>query len=103
MNQKVLVEKYLQDEPRARERKNKNRAVVNLLLKKFPQLSEIPKDRLEDILQEAATLDRCWRWVTEHRKWLRGADYGSKEELEQKVQIELGYEPGYYRDIKVKQ
>lgn len=106
MTNKQKVEHYLEIEPKARERRNKDRALVNLLLKENYVVSDlisrnlITKERLIDFCHEFTNFDRCWRKVTEEREDLRGGDYDEKTVLEQRAQINLGYEPRYYQDIK---
>jgi len=91
---------YLKKEPRARERKNKNRAIGNVLKNKYyNNLMGIEQARLADIVSEVLTLDRQWRKILEENPDLRGTDYKEKVELAQKKQIELGYSPNYLGDI----
>lgn len=90
MNNHDFVEQYLEGEPKARERKNKNRAIVNLLLMRFPSMKE-HKESLIAIITEASTLDRWWRKILEQRPELRGSDYGHKDTLEHEKMQEFGY------------
>lgn len=91
---------YLKKEPRARERKNKNRAIGNVLKNKYyNNLMGIEQARMADIVSEVLTLDRQWRKILEENPDLRGTDYKEKVELAQKKQIELGYSPGYHQDV----
>lgn len=91
----------LEQKAEARERKNKHRAVAYLLVKKYPQLRELPRETLVSIVKDSNGMDRAWRKVTEVNENLRGRDYGMKEQLEQEAQIEMGYEVGYRKDIKM--
>jgi hypothetical protein len=101
-----VVERYLEDEPKARERSGKDRGMVNLLMKMRPKLGDLilnctfTKEEMVDILQTYSSMDRMWRKILEERPDLRGSDYGKKEELEQDAQIEIGYEAGYNQDVK---
>lgn len=91
MNLKQLLE----TEPKARERKNKNRAIGRIIEKMFPALTDaISIETVMEIVAETLTLDRQWRKLLADNPELRGSDYGDKDELEQKAQINLGYEPG---------
>jgi hypothetical protein len=72
---KLNVYRYLKEEPKARERSSKNRALANLLFKKFPQLQEFDKDLLEEIAKYTTKIDRNWRRVLEEKPELRGSDY----------------------------
>lgn len=85
-----LIE-YLKTEPRARERKNKNRAIGNLVFKKYGLETDIDKLLLSDVIGEILSLDRKWRKILEENPELRGSDYGEKEVLEVEKQRELGY------------
>ncbi len=85
---------YLKTEPRARERKNKNRAIGNIITKKY--LSNINPDRIEkgaieDMVGEILSMDRQWRKILEENPDLRGSDYKDKDRLEEEKQLELGY------------
>lgn len=89
---KLNVYRYLKEEPRARERANKNRALANLLFKRFPQLQEFDKDLLEEIAKYTTKIDRNWRKILEEKPSLRGSDYEKTKKTTQKpVLKELGY------------
>lgn len=96
MSQKQLVEEYLDEQPLFRERKNKDRGIVNLLINRYglqPAIArgEITKDRIVAMVQDYASMDRAWRKaLAENPKW-RGSDYDDKDELEAKVMSALGY------------
>lgn len=85
----------LQKEPRARERKNKWRAVAKILQEKYPELKEIDtkidQSTLADMLNVASSLDREWRKILQENVHLRGEDYHHKEKLVSAKQKELGY------------
>lgn len=92
MTIKDQVKNYLEKQPLARERKNKDRALVNLLLQKYHgSINEIPKEVLVDIVRDYNSMDRAWRQTLEHNPSLRGKDYDEKESLMQAKQVELGY------------
>lgn len=88
---------YLENQPLARERKNKDRAIVNLLLKRHEALRNaveeklISKELLITLVQEYNSMDRSWRKTLEERPDLRGSDYSDKAYLEQEAQSKLGY------------
>ena len=94
---------YLKQEPRARERKNKNRAIGNLIIKIYPTLFEgdpethrllpVNKDKMSDMVGEILSLDRKWRKILEDNPDLRGTDYADKTILEQEKMLELDYQP----------
>lgn len=83
---------YLEAEPRARERSNKDRAIVNILLKKYPMLAEsVPKEVLIGFVKDHNSADRLWRQILEKNPHLRGTDYSDKAALEKEKRMELGY------------
>lgn len=84
---------YLVTEPRFRERRNKDRGIVNLIIKKYPPLADAPREHLIVAMQDYASMDRAWRQILsrETNAHLRGKDYEDKEELETEAQRELGY------------
>lgn len=86
------LEKFLEAEPKARERGNKHRTIANLILRRYRTL-DMDKGLLADIVGEVLSTDRMWRKVLEEREDLRGSDYDEGKILAQRKQIELGYEP----------
>lgn len=97
MKIKDLVYEYLLAEPLFRERKNKDRGIVNLLMKKHGGLAAaikqgvISKEAVTAIVQDYATYDRAWRQALEKNVDIRGKDYDEKDHLEAEKQRELGY------------
>jgi hypothetical protein len=91
------IEEYLVHEPRSRERSNKDRAIVNVLVRRYPELKKVielemlSKGTLVSFVQDHNSMDRAWRKVLEERPELRGTDYGEKDKLEADVQEQLGY------------
>ena len=98
MENQVL--QYLKDEPRFRERHNKDRGIVNLLQSKYHTILDVPKETLIAFIQDANSMDRYWRKLTGENPELRGKDYNTKKIVSQRKQIELGYEVRYYQDIE---
>lgn len=98
MSFKTQVEKYLRDQPLFRERKNKDRGTINLLLKMHSDIAlavsdgRIDKDDLVVFAQQYASMDRAWRQALEQNPDLRGSDYDDKDHLEHKKLQELGYQ-----------
>lgn len=91
-----LVEDYLNEHPLFRERKNKDRGIVNLLINRYHlqlaiESGHITKDRLVAIVQDFTSMDRAWRKVLEKNVDLRGSDYDEKDQLENKAMQNLGY------------
>lgn len=75
------VKQYLEEQPSARERKNKNRAICNMMIKKY----------IQEMVGDILNADRAWRKVLEDNPQLRGSDYEDKDQLEENKQRELGY------------
>lgn len=78
--------------PALRERKNKNRYIATKLERKYKTGLSIEK--LIDIVVDASSSDRSWRYILQHYPKLRGSDYEDKKVLEQAKKVELGYEGG---------
>lgn len=95
-HQKQILD-YLESQPKFRERRNKDKGIVNLLAKRYPTFGraissgEITKKVAVAILQDYTTYDRSWRQMLEKHPHLRGSDYPQKATLEKKKQGELGY------------
>lgn len=101
----MTLKTLLENQPQARERKWKNRAIARVVEDKWPAITcaaLFPIEVVSEIVAEILTLDRQWRKILADNPDLRGKDYGDKEELEQKAQIELGYEPGANVKLKIK-
>lgn len=96
-----LIYQYLLKEPRSRYRVNRMRAIVNLLLKDFPELIAIPKDKLIDFIYSAESYNRIFRKVLEENPKLQPQeDKDTKQIYEEKKELELGYEPNFTNSIK---
>lgn len=96
MSLKTLVKSYLEEQPLFRERKNKDRGIVNLLINRYGlqhaiERGEITKDRIVSLVQDYATMDRQWRKTLEEYPEMRGNDYDEKDQLEYAKMAELGY------------
>lgn len=96
MSLRNLVEDYLIQEPKFRERTAKDRGIVNLLVNRYGlhyaiERGEITKDRIIALVQDYATMDRAWRKTLQERSDLRGTDYDEKDDLEAEVCEQLGY------------
>ena len=97
---KDWLEKYLRKEPLARERRNKDRGIVNLLREKYPILKDIPKETLIATVQDFNSLDRYWRMILSENEELQGKDYCTKRIVEERKEMELGYESGFHQFVK---
>lgn len=88
---KDAILNYLTEEPRFRERVNKNKGIANIISGKYG--IDMPKDKRNDIIADILNADRYWRKHTADHPNLRGKDYGTKEAVEQEFELSLGYEP----------
>src|SRR3990167_10385210 len=97
MTSKELVQDYLENEPKFRERRNKDRGIVNLLMRRYGSLMQaiekdlLSKETVTSIVQDYATMDRVWRQSLEKHPRLRGKDYDQKDKLEVNAMKRLGY------------
>jgi hypothetical protein len=92
------VKKYLEADPRFRERTNKNKGLANMIIMKYSQrLNGIDRDLLAEICTKFSSADRSWRDILKKNPNLRGTDYDEKAELEEQKQSELGYKVGSSR------
>lgn len=96
-----LIYNYLIREPKARERHLHQRAMVNILLEKYPELKEIPKDKLVDFCHDFESYCRIWRKVVEENENLRGLDYNTKDKVEQEYMLRVGFEPNYQNNVRM--
>jgi hypothetical protein len=88
------LKNFLENCPKARERKYKDEAIVFLLTHKLAYKDGVPNTELTFFVQKYASYDRAWRQVLQENEGLRGKDYAEGKVLSQEKQIELGYEPG---------
>lgn len=106
MKIKDLVKQYLEKQPLFRERRNKDRGIVNILIGRHYKLGEairtgmVSKEFVTEVMQEYASMDRYWRLALKDNPELRGKDYDDKRALEQERELELGYSPGHHADVK---
>lgn len=99
MSQKSAVKNFLEQEPRFRERKEKDRGIIYLLVGRLNlqgimdrEGKPITTKQLVEFVQGYATMDREWRQILEQNPQLRGSDYDDKDELEVKKLAQLGYQ-----------
>ncbi len=90
---KEHLKKYLESEPRARNRSAKDRGIVNLMTENGTRLPQT-KEALIEFVKDYNSYDRLWRLIMQEYPELRGLDYDDKEILSQGKVIELGYEIG---------
>jgi hypothetical protein len=102
MTLKEQVKQMLQDIPESRERKNRYRSVWHILQIRYNvDYVLINKAKFLEIASEIESISRCIRQFQQYEPDLRGMDYDEKDILEQKKEIELGYCPGHFQDIKL--
>lgn len=86
---------FLQRNVWARERRNKDKAIVMALYEKNYGYPKNPRELVE-FVQDYNSADRYWRLILANHSELRGTDYETKQIVEQRAQITLGYESGYH-------
>lgn len=95
---------YLEEKPVARERRFKDRGIVFFLLRRLNheplETQTLTTDELIDLVKDFNSADRYWRMLLAEYPHLRGTDYNDKHEYEQRKELSLGYEAGYYHDTK---
>lgn len=107
MTSEQLIIDYLTEQPLARERKNRSRALWRLLERKYGVIESITIDKWLDYYPEAESLNRMIRKVQAEKPELQGIDYDgdnggkTKAELEFEVQKKLGYQAGHFPDVKL--
>lgn len=76
--------------------------IASILAQKYPELKTVFKNKEEaaQMIKLACNLNRSWQKVLQNHPELRGDDYSEKEVLEQTVEVELGYTPGFHQDVK---
>lgn len=99
------VHRMLQEIPWTRERANKDRALVKLLTNKKQWDGDLAAFRLSELVDIAKDFDsanRYWRLLLDddHHPELRGRDYDTKQIVEERAQLSLGYESGYHENVK---
>jgi len=83
------LHQYLIDNPKARERCNKDRAAVNILLKRYKIQGDIKE--IVRFAREHNSMDREWRDLLLKNPHLRGNDYFHKKKLVNIALRQLGY------------
>lgn len=99
MTLKQQIKFYLEVEPRARERRNRYRTIWNIMEERYHRDSW-NKDFFIEVGSEILSITRLINKVQEENSELQGEDYKDKNRLEQEVQVDLGYTPGYKQDLK---
>lgn len=97
MEQEIL--RKLQGSEWFRERRNKDRGIALMLIDRYHL--QITPAQLTLVIQDAFSMDRYWRKHTKDYIGLRGKDYDTKMIVTQRKQINLGYESGYFDDLKI--
>lgn len=85
------IKDYCGREPKCRERSLHQRGMVNLLLKKYPELAIVEKEMLINFAKDFESYTRAWRLLLQDEPSMRGNDYNLKSALEVNKKVELGY------------
>ena len=88
-----LIE-YLISTPEARERRFKDKHLVELLRNKYQGKVD---ENLVDICKDFDSLNRYWRLALAQNPKLRGEDYNNKKHYQDQKQISLGYDGFDYK------
>jgi hypothetical protein len=91
MNIYEEVEMYVRKNLPARERRNKDHAILDMLTEKYPALADVQKELMLVAMREYSSYDRAWRKALEENPELRGDDYFMKDKLMNSKKEELGY------------
>lgn len=92
MKLKNLIEMHLRENKEFRERKNKDRGMIDLMLGvNLVSVADSLRQQMFATIKCYASMDRSWRQLLQNNPELRGKDYNMKDELELKAQGELGY------------
>lgn len=93
MNMKEKLKTFLENHPEARERRFREKWLVDFILehKKYP--FPLTKKNLADFVHNFASADRYWRMILEENHELRGIDYKDGEKLSDEWQIKNEFQP----------
>lgn len=93
----------LSEVPWTRNRVNKDKALVKLLTNKKQwdgDLAAFRLNELVDLAKDYNSADRYWRLLTAEHTELRGNDYDTKQIVEQRKELSLGYESGFHENVR---
>ena len=96
MSKLDYIVKYLEDNPPARERKNKFKVIRNIIHRKYGVELDIEVNR------SVLDIDRYWRRATQLYPHIRGSDYDRKASLEDQATSALGYDDSYIQSKLLK-
>ncbi len=91
INFRKTIENKLETDEKFRERRGKDKGLVQLLSAKYPmilmfaQQNGVSIESMIAMFQDYSSMDRIWRKVLEERPEIRGKDYGDKSQLEYEV------------------
>ena len=95
------VKEWLTSYVAMRERKEKNRWLGALILKRHDiELTPLLKSKMDDIVSDILSADRMWRDLLKEHPELQGTDYNDGAKLDQEWQLTHGYTPHYQQDVK---
>ncbi len=102
-NLKVIVKKFLELHSELRSRKLRALAIWSILSQQNWEGHEftLNKDKFIQFGHtQIQSINRVINFIQRNYPDLRGSDYEDKKRLQQKVQVELGYNPGIDQQIK---
>lgn len=93
---------YLLARSWARERKNRKEVILEMLWDKWAHNeNSISKGRAKNFADDWVSYDRIFRLVQQENEELRGKDYGTKDIVEQRFEVDvLHREPGFHQANK---
>jgi hypothetical protein len=96
-----LVTSWLQSYKDFRERRNKNKWLGALIMKRHGiELTPLMKSKMDDIVSDILSADRMWRDILDKNESLRGSDFSDGKRLSQEWQMQNGYDVGYHTDVR---
>lgn len=82
---KEAIARVLRDNPEGRLVVNKYRVLRVILCRRYPELRDMPKERLLDVIFDAVNGNRDWQFATE------GQDTDNKKVHDQQWRMDHGY------------
>ena len=93
------IYQFLQENEWARERRNKDKAIVEMLSVKYPNIQT--ETQKVNFVKDFTSYDRIWRLILSENPVIRGKDYLTKDAMEQAFEMSVGYSPRYHQDKKL--
>lgn len=93
------IYQFLQENEWARERRNKDKAIVEMLSVKYPNIQT--ETQKVNFVKDFTSYDRIWRLILSENPVIRGKDYLTKDAMEQAFEMSVGYEPRFHQNKKL--